>query len=98
MMPTATKWWTLKGRVSKQELRSRKVQKQVRFFFFRIFVWEVLANYLSRKPGVFNLNSNSQRVLKNYQYFMISNCNFGAFFQDKFSLCGITPNHSRFNL
>ena len=53
MMPTATKWWAPKGRVSTQELRSRKVQKQVRFTFFRIFVWEVLANYLSRKPGVF---------------------------------------------
>ena len=50
------------------------------------------------KTWSFYLNSNSQRVFKNYQYFMISKCNFGAFFQDKFSLCGITPNHSRFKL
>ena len=50
------------------------------------------------KTWSFYLNSNSQRVFKNYQYFMISKCNFRAFFQDKFSLCGITPNHSRFKL
>ena len=62
MMPTATKWWTLKGRVSTQELRSRKVQKQVRFSFFRIFVWEVLANYLSRKPGVLSKFEFTARV------------------------------------
>ena len=46
-------WRTLVRRVSTQELRSWKVQKQVRVFSFCIFVWEVLANYLSRKPGVF---------------------------------------------
>ena len=50
------------------------------------------------KTWSFHLNSNSQPVFKNYQYFMISKSNFGAFFQDKFSLCGITPNHSRFKL
>ena len=50
------------------------------------------------KTWSFCLNSNSQRVFKNYQYFMISKCNFGAFFQDKFSLCGITPNRLRFKL
>ena len=32
------------------------------------------------KTWSFYLNSNSQRVFKNYQYFMISKCNFGAFF------------------
>ena len=50
------------------------------------------------KTRSFYLNSKSQRVFKNYQYFMISKSNFGALLQDKFSLCGITPNHSRFKL
>ena len=50
------------------------------------------------KTWSFHLNSNSQPMFKNYQYFMISKSNFGAFFQDKFSLCGITPNHLRFKL
>ena len=53
MLPTATKWWTLKGRVSAQELRSWNVQKQVRFSSFCVLVWEILANCWSRKPGVF---------------------------------------------
>ena len=46
-------WRTLVRRVSTHELRFWKVQKQNRVFSFCIFVWEVLANYLSRKPGVF---------------------------------------------
>ena len=49
MMPTATKWWTVNDRVSTQELRYCKLQKQVRFSFFCVFVWEVLENHLSRK-------------------------------------------------
>ena len=98
IMPTATKWWTLKGRVSTQELRSRKVQKQVRFFFLSYICMGGIGKLFKPKTWSFYLNSNSQRVFKNYQYFMISKCNFGAFFQDKFSLCGITPNHSRFKL
>ena len=48
------------------------------------------------KTRTFHLNLNSQRVFKNYEYFVISKSNFGAFFQDKFSPCGITLNHSRF--
>ena len=50
------------------------------------------------KTRNFHLNLNSQRVIKNHQYFMVSKSNFGAYFQDKFSLCGITPNHLRFTL
>ena len=52
------------------------------------------------KPKIrnFYLNLNSQRVFKNHQYFMVSKSSFGAFFQDEFSLCGITPNHLRFKL
>ena len=44
---------------------------------------------------IFRLILNSRRVFKNHQYFMILKFNFGAFFQDTFFLCGITPNHLR---
>ena len=71
---------------------------EVRFSSFCALVWAVLANYLNRKTRSFHLNLNSQRVFKNHQYFMVSKSNFGAFLQDKFSLCGITPNHLRFKL
>ena len=40
-------------RVSTQELRSWKVQKQVRSSSFCVFVWMVLANHLTRKPDFF---------------------------------------------
>ena len=81
---------------STRELRSWKVQKQVRFSSSCVFVWDVLASYLSPKTRSFYENLNSQRVFKKHQHFVDSKSNFGAFFQDKFSLCGITPNHLRF--
>ena len=39
---------------------------------------------------------NSQRCLKTTNISWFSKSNFGAFIQDKFSLCGITPNRLRF--
>ena len=38
-------------RVTSQELHSSNVQKKGHFSKICIFVWEVLKNYLSRKPG-----------------------------------------------
>ena len=32
------------------------------------------------------------------RHFMVKKSNFVAFFQDTFSLCGITPNHLRLRL
>ena len=80
MMATATKWWTLKGRVSTQELRSRKGQKQVRFSFFSCICMEGIGKFFKPKTRSFHLNLNSQRVFKDYQYFLVSKSNFGAFF------------------
>ena len=47
------------------------------------------------KTRIFRLIVNSGRVFRNHQYFMVLKSNFGAFFQDPFFLCGITPNHLR---
>ena len=50
------------------------------------------------KTRSFRLTLNSRLVFKNDQYFLVSKSNFGAFFRDKFFLCGIAPNHLRFKL
>ena len=50
------------------------------------------------KTRSFHPNLNSQRRFKNHQYFMVLKSNFGAVFQDKFSLGNITPNYLRFKL
>ena len=67
------------------------------FFFFCIYMGGI-GKLFKPKIRNFHLNLNSQRVFKNHQYFMVSKSSFGAFFQDEFSLCGITPNHLRFKL
>ena len=86
MMPIATKWWALKDRVSKQELRTWKVQKQVRlsFFFLRIRRGGV-GKPFKPKTRNFHLNLNSQRVFKNDQYFMFQNLILEYFFKTSFS-------------
>ena len=47
------------------------------------------------KTRIFRLILNLRCLFKNHQYFMVLKSNFGAFFQDLFFLCGITPNHLR---
>ena len=42
------------------------------------------------KPRILCLILNSRRVSKNQLYVMVKKSNFVAFFQDTFSLCGIT--------
>ena len=66
--------------------------------FFLCISMGGIGKLLKPKTRSFHLNLNSQRVFKNHQYFMVSKSNFRAIFQDKFSLCGITPNHLRFKL
>ena len=60
------------------------------FFFLCISMGDI-GKLLKPKTRSFYQNLNSQPVFKNHQYFMASKSNFRAFFQDKFSLCGITP-------
>ena len=67
-------------------------------FFFLCISMGGIGKLVEPKTRSFHLNLNSQRVFKNHQYFMVSKSNFRAIFQDKFSLCGITPNHLRFKL
>ena len=68
------------------------------FFFFLCFSMEGISKLLKPKTRSFHLTLNSQRVFQNHQYFIVLESNFGAFFQDKFTLCGITSNHLRFKL
>ena len=67
------------------------------FFFWYICVGGI-GILFTPKTRSFRLTLNSRLVFKNDQYFMVSKSNFGAFFQDKYSLCSITPNHLRFKL
>ena len=67
-------------------------------FFFLCISMGGIDKLLKLKTRSFHRNLNPQHVIKNHQYFMVSKSNFGAFFQDKFSLCSITPNHLRFKL
>ena len=64
------------------------------FFFLCISMGDI-GKLLKPKTRSFHQNLNSRRVFKNHQYFMVSKSNFRAFFKDKLSLCGITPNHLR---
>ena len=76
-------------------LKSAKASSLV---FFLCICMEGIGKSFKPKTRLSLLNLNSQRVFKNHQYFMVSKSNFGAFFQDRFFLCGIIPNHLRFTL
>ena len=67
------------------------------FFFLYICVGGIDILF-KPKTRSFRLTLNSRLVFKNDQYFIVSKSNFGAFFRDKFFLCGIAPNHLRFKL
>ena len=75
-----------------------KSAKASSLFFFWCIYMRGIGKLFKPKIRNFHLNLNSQHVFKNHQYFMVSKSSFGAFFQDEFSLCGITPNHLRFQL
>ena len=67
-----------------------KSAKASSLFFVLCICMGGIGKSFKPKTRNFHLNLNSQRVFKNHQYFMVSKSNFGAFFQDKVSLCGIT--------
>ena len=67
-------------------------------FFLLYICVEGIGKLFKPKTRIFRVILNSQCVFKNHQYFMILKSNFGAFFQDTFSLCGIMPNHLRLKL
>ena len=91
-------WRTLVRRVSTQKTSLLKSAKAGSLFFFLCICIEGIGKSFKLKTRIFPLNSNSQQVFKDYQYFMASKSIFGAFFQDTFYLCGITPNYMRFTL
>ena len=64
--------------------------------FFNLYICvRSIARLFTPKPRIIRLILNSRRVFKNQLYFMGKKFNFVAFFQDTFSLCGITPNRLR---
>ena len=72
-----------------------KSAKANSLFFFSCSYVGGIGKLFNPETRIFRLILNSRRVFKNHQCFMILKFNFGAFFQDKFFLCGITPNHLR---
>ena len=75
-----------------------KSAKASSLFFFLCICMRGIGKLFKPKTRIFRLILNSWRVFKNHQYFMVLKSNFGAFFQDTFFLCGITPNHLRLKL
>ena len=75
-----------------------KSAEAISCFFFWYICLGGIGILFKPKTRSFRLTLNSRLVFKNDQYFMVSKSNFGAFFRDKFFLCGIAPNHLRFKL
>ena len=75
-----------------------KSAKASSLFFFLCICMGGIRKSFKPKTRNFHLNLNSQLVFKNHQYFMVSKSNFGAFYQEQFFLCSITPNHLKFKL
>ena len=93
-MPTTTKM----ADISAASMNTRtSLVKTARSLFFNLYICvRSLARLFTPKPRIIPLISNSRRVFKNQLYFMgKKKINFVAFFQDTFSICGITPNHLR---
>ena len=64
------------------------------FFFLHICVGGI-GILFKPKTRIFLQILNLRCLFKNHQYFIVFKSNFGAFFQDLFFLCSITPNHLR---
>ena len=88
----------IKGPIINTRTSLLKSAKASLLFFVLCIYMGGIGKLFNPKTRSFHLNLNSEHVFKNHQYFMVSKSNFGTFFQDKFSLYGITPNHLRFKL
>ena len=73
---------------------------KARSLFLNLYVCvRSIGRLFTPKPRILRPILNSRPVfIKNQLYFMVKKYNFVAFFQDTFSLCGITPNHLRLRL
>ena len=94
-MPTASKMADIRAPSINTRTSLLKSAKASLLFFFMYICVGGIGKLFKPKTRIFRLILNSRCVFKNRQYLMISKSNFGAFFQDKFFLCGITPNHLR---
>ena len=72
---------------------------KARSLFFNLYICvRSIGRLFTPKTRILRLILNSRRVSENQLYFMVKKSNFVAFFQDTFSLYGITPNHLRLRL
>ena len=79
----------------------QKSAKTSSLFFFLCIYMDGIGKIFKPKTRSLYLNLNLQRLFKSHQlqYLMVSKSNFEeTFFKDKFSLCGVTLNHLRFEL
>ena len=72
-----------------------KSAKASSLFFFLHICMGGIGKLFKPKTSILHLILNLRCVFKSHQYFMVLKSTFGAFFQDLFFLCGITPNHLR---
>ena len=94
-MPTASKMADISAPSINTRTSLLKSAKASSLFFFLYICVGGIGKLFKPKTRIFRLILNSRFVFKNRQYFTVLKSNFGAFFQDKFFLCGITPNHLR---
>ena len=90
--PTASKMADIIAPSNNTTTSLLKSSKASSLFFY---CYICVGGIFKAKTRIFHLILNSRCVFKNHQYFMVLKSNFGAFFQDTFFLCGITPNQSR---
>ena len=94
-MPTASKMADISAsNINTRTSLLKSAKASSLFFYFSICVGGI-GKLFNPETRILHLILNSQCAFKNHQYFMILKSNFGAFFQDTFFLCGITPNHLR---
>ena len=97
-MPTTTKMADISATSMNTRTSLVKTAK-ARSLIFNLYICVLsIGRLFTTKPRILRLILNSRRVFKNQLYFMVKKSNFVAFFQDTFSLCGITPNHLRLRL
>ena len=97
-MPPTTKMTDVNAASMNTRTLLVKSAKERSLFFNMYICVRGIGRLLTPKPRILRLILNSRRVFKNQLYFMVKKSNFVAFFQETFSLCGITPNHLRLRL
>ena len=97
-MPTTTKMTDISAASMNTRTSLMKRAKASSLFFNLYICVRSIGRIFTPKTRILCLILNSRRVFKNQLYFKVKKSNFGAFFQNTFYLCDITPNHLRLRL